>query len=206
MVVIGVLLGGLVVPLATEQDASKRRETNRLLLEVHNSLLGFAASNGRLPCPATAASAGLAAPSTATTACTSWHGFVPARTLGLSGPTDANNRLLDRWRNPVRYSLSSVSSGAYANAISLSLTPDFQICPSSACTTPIADNVVAVIFSLGADGCSTTSADQLENTDGDLRFVDRTFSEAAGAEFDDEMIWISPNSLTYHLVSAGQLN
>ncbi|MEP5763832.1 MAG: type II secretion system protein [Halieaceae bacterium] len=204
MVIIGALLGGLVIPLATQQDASKRRETNQLLQDVHDALMGFAAANGRLPCPATAASAGLASPNNATAACTTYNGFVPARTLGVAGPVDGNNRLIDRWLNPIRYSLSSAGGGGYSNGITLGLAPDLQICPNAACLTPIADTVVAVVFAQAAD--TNGSPDQLENTDGDTRFVQRNLSEAVGAEFDDELRWISPNSLTYQLVRAGQLN
>ncbi len=204
LMVIGALLGGLILPLSSQQDASKRRETGQLLDDIEGALLGFAAANGRLPCPATNGSAGLAAPNVATTACTTWNGFVPGRTLGVSGPTDGNNLLVDRWLRPIRYSLSSASGGAYANAITLNLVPDLQICGDGACATPIADQVVAVVFSQGDNTASST--DQAENTDNDQRFVTRTYSEATGAEFDDELRWISPNTLVYQLVRAGRLN
>ncbi len=206
MVVIGTLLGGLIIPLSTQQDTTKRRETNILLQDVQEALLGFAATNGRLPCPATNTSNGLSAPNNATSVCTSPHGFVPGRTLGLTGTIDSNTRPLDRWSNPIRYSLTTAGGGAYSNNITLGLVPDFQICTENTCATPIADNVVAVIFSQGSDGAATTSLDQLENTDGDTQFVRRTLSEAAGAEFDDEIIWLSPNVLTLQLVRAGRLN
>ena len=206
MVVIGTLLGGLIIPLSTQQDANKRRETGMIMKDARDALLGFAATTGRLPCPATSTSNGLAAPNNATTACTSFHGFVPGRTLGLTGPVDANSLPIDRWLNPVRYSLTSSAAGAYSNNISAGLVPDFQICTENTCSSPIADNVVAVVFSLGSDGTGTTSPDQLENTDADTQFVRRTISEATGAEFDDELLWISPHVLTLQLVRAGQLN
>ncbi len=206
MVVIGTLLGGLIIPLSTQQDTARRRETGVLLQDIQEALLGFAATNGRLPCPATSSSNGLSAPNSATTACTSNHGFVPGRTLGLTSATDSNNRPLDRWSNPIRYSLTAAAGGAYSNNITLGLVPDFQICTENTCAAPIADNVVAVIFSQGSDGASTTSPDQLENTDGDAQFVRRTLSEAAGAEFDDEIIWLSPNVLALQLVRSGRLN
>lgn len=204
LMVIGALLGGLIVPLATQQDASKRRETRILLDDVHAALLGFAAANGRLPCPATNASAGRAAPEGATLACNSYHGFVPARTLGIEGPTDDNNRLVDKWLRPVRYSLSNGDGNSYSQRIPLNLNPTFRICPDSACATPIAENVVAVIFSQAAD--INASADQNENTNGDVDFVTRSLTEAAGSEFDDEIRWLSPNTLVFNLVRSGQLN
>ncbi len=204
LLVIGALLGGLVVPLATQQDASKRRETGQLLDDVHAALIGFAVANGRLPCPATAASNGLAAPDNGTADCTTQHGFVPARTLGIQGPTDDNNLLTDRWLRPIRYSLSPADGRAYNRSIPLSMDPDFQICPDTTCATPIADKVVAVLVSQASD--TNNSTDQSENTNGDARFVTRTITEASGNEFDDEVRWISPNTLVYNLVRAGRLN
>ena len=206
LVILGVLLGGLITPLGTQQEVRKRKATDVKLLEIHNATLGFVANTGRLPCPATTTSNGLSAPNIATTACTSAHGFVPARTLGLVGEVDGNGLLIDEWLNPLRYSLTSAESGAYSNNIVLGLTPDFQACSQSACSSILADNIVAVIFSLGEDGTITTSADQLENTDGDTVFVTRTISESAGTEFDDHLQWISPNTLAFHLVQSGQIN
>jgi prepilin-type N-terminal cleavage/methylation domain-containing protein len=204
LMVIGALLGGLILPLSSQQDASKRRETNQLLDDVEAALLGFAAANGRLPCPATTGSAGQAAPNAATTTCTTWSGFVPARTLGVAGPTDGNNLLTDRWLRPLRYSLSSAEGGVYASAIPLNPLPDLVVCSDNACGTPIADRVVAVVFSQNEN--IANSPDQSENTDGDAVYVSRTESEATGAEFDDTLRWISPNTLVYQLVRAGRVN
>ena len=206
LMVIGALLGGLIIPLSTQQDASKRRETEQLLQDVHDALIGFAAANGRLPCPAEAGSNGLSSPPNAAV-CNDWDGFVPARTLGIEGPVDGNNLLIDRWLNPIRYTLSAAVGPAgerYSTNITLNLVPNLQICPNVACGTPIADAVVAVVFSQAAD--TTLSADQTENTDGDNRYVLRGISELAGSEFDDEMRWISPNELVFQLVRAGQIN
>ena len=51
VVIMSLLLGGLLGPLAAQQDAQKTAETRRLLEEVREGLLGFAAVQGRLPCP-----------------------------------------------------------------------------------------------------------------------------------------------------------
>ncbi len=206
MVIVGVLLGGLIAPIATQLDARKRAQAETQLSEIKQALLGFAASTGRLPCPATAASAGLPSPNAATVACTTAHGFVPSRSLGLQGAVDGNGRLLDPWLNPVRYSISTAGGGAYTNSITLGQVPNLTVCEDSPCASVTADAVVAVVVALGEDGTTTTSTDQLENIDADLVFVARTRSEAAGAEFDDHLVWISPNTLTYQLVRAGRFN
>jgi len=206
IVIIGLLIGGLVTPLSTQQAVAKRKSTEVQLQEIHDALLGFAARTGRLPCPATAASSGLASPNTATAACTSYSGFVPAATMGLSGPVDGNTLLVDEWLNPIRYTLSATGGGAYSSAITLGLAPDLQVCGQSACTSVLAAAAVAVVFSTGADGTTTASTDQLENTDADVIFVTRTVSEATGAEFDDQLVWMSPNTLAYQLVRSGRTN
>lgn len=206
LVILGVLLGGLITPFSTQLEASKRKGVETQLKDIHDALLGYVANTGRLPCPATATSNGLSAPVGATTNCTSPNGFVPIRTLDLNGSVDASNRLLDPWLNPIRYRLTTAAGGAYSNDITLGLTPDLQICQQSACSNIIADNVVAVIVSLGSDGTTTTSTDQLENIDNDVIFVERSISELGGSEFDDHLRWISPNTLAYQLVKSGQLD
>ncbi len=206
LVIAGVLLGGLITPFSTQLEVSKRKGTERQLNDIHDAILGFAAATGRLPCPATATSNGQSSPTTATTACTTANGFVPGRTLGLNGAVNANMLITDPWLNPVRYSVSTADAGNYTSALSLVINPDLRVCREAACTNVITDIGVAIIFSLGEDGTTTTSPDQIENTDNDNIFVTRTKSEQTGNEFDDHLIWISPHTLVYQLVKAGQLN
>src|SRR3954466_13391118 len=58
MVALAVLLAGLAVPIAAQVQMRRQDETRRLLDEARDAILGFAASNGRLPCPATEDSGG----------------------------------------------------------------------------------------------------------------------------------------------------
>lgn len=206
LVILGLLLGGLLGPLSEQQRNKAQNQVEQQLIEIENALLGFAAANGRLPCPASAASNGDEARNGAGN-CTNEHGFVPTLVLGLQGNTDANIRLLDPWLVPYRYSLSSVGTWEYAKDIQLNgSAATYQICSQSACSAVLAQNVVAVILSLGEGGnVATSSPDQLENTDADNVFVNRSPTEASGSEFNDSLRWISPNILIYQLVSAGQL-
>jgi prepilin-type N-terminal cleavage/methylation domain-containing protein len=210
MVIIGLLIGGLIMPLSSQRDLNNRKQAEQQLNEVHDALLGFAATYGRLPCPATTTSNGLAAPDMATTNCQQEHGFVPARTLGLNGSFSNTNLLLDAWNNPLRYSLSSVGTWVYANDIVLGvIDADYRICRQSGCggTSIVAEKIVAVIHSGGKDGAqTTTSPDQLENSDNDDDFASRTFSEGVNTEFDDLLRWVSPNALTFNLLRSGQLD
>jgi prepilin-type N-terminal cleavage/methylation domain-containing protein len=92
LVVIGLLLGGLMVPLAAQTDIRYRSDTEKTLADIREALIGFAIVNGRLPCPATATIASgdtnagveLTIGSGATLACSSPSGVLPWATLGVS--------------------------------------------------------------------------------------------------------------------------
>lgn len=59
LLIVGLVLGGLVVPLAKQVQARKISETATASREIKESLFGFAIVNGRFPCPATVATNGL---------------------------------------------------------------------------------------------------------------------------------------------------
>jgi len=52
LVIVALLLGGLLVPFGTQRDVEFMRATEKSLVEIREALIGFAAINGRLPCPA----------------------------------------------------------------------------------------------------------------------------------------------------------
>ena len=106
MAIIAVLIGGLLMPLAGQQDTRNRQDTEKALAVIQESLIGFAVVNGRLPCPATptlvsgtggscpAGGSATVAGCEATTgsgtslACVNASGVLPWATLGLP-ETDA---------------------------------------------------------------------------------------------------------------------
>ena len=124
LVIVATLLSSLLVPLVTQLDQKRTAETQRLLEQAREALIGFAAANNRLPCPATAASNGnesFAAGGSATTgACVltpGTTGFLPGATLGLS-PLDAQGFYVDAFasdRNRIRYAVSDQTIGGSTN-------------------------------------------------------------------------------------------
>ena len=50
--IVALLLGGLLVPFGSQRDIEMMRATDKSLVEIREALIGFAAINGRLPCPA----------------------------------------------------------------------------------------------------------------------------------------------------------
>jgi len=51
LAILGFLLGAVVMPVATQHEIRKFHETERMLREIKQALIGFAIVNGRLPCP-----------------------------------------------------------------------------------------------------------------------------------------------------------
>lgn len=52
LVIVGLLLGGLLMPLAAQVEVQRRVETEKAMEQIKEALMGFAMVNGRLPCPA----------------------------------------------------------------------------------------------------------------------------------------------------------
>lgn len=122
IVVIALLLGGILVPLQTQVESRKIDETQRILDQAREALIGYAAANGRFPCPASATSNGAesfaAGGSSANGNCSNFFdGFLPAATLGFT-PVDAQGYALDAWgftQNRIRYAVSNQTVNLITN-------------------------------------------------------------------------------------------
>lgn len=181
ILVMGLLLGGLVMPLAKQRDNAKIRDGLELLNAAKEAIEGFALTNGYLPCPATPASAGSSAAIAG--ACSVQHGFVPATTLNLTGQRNDDNLLVDPWGAPVRYSVSNsdvdgdsnwdfVTAGEMPDVTMPLLVPDLVVCSTAAgssagacgsVSTTLTQGAPVVLYSLGKDWANFSSADQVEN-------------------------------------------
>ena len=229
LLVLSLVIGGLLVPLATQVEQNRVAQAQRQLEEIREALIGFALANGRLPCPASPTSNGLESPAGGGL-CTHPHtGFVPAVTLGLS-QIDAQGYAVDPWsleQNRVRYAVTSSNGNAFTTAGAGSmravglpaLAPALRVCSTGAGATPtdcasgttLAANAVAVIYSLGPNAATGgTSTDEAQNpnpnsANADAVFVSRVRGSTAIAEFDDLVTWLSPNVLYARMVAAGQL-
>lgn len=181
LLIMGLVLGGLAMPLAVQRENSRIKDGQTQLQSIQTAIEGFALVNGFLPCPATPASAGYAAPSGG--ACTTQHGFVPATTLDVGGVRNADNLLLDPWGSPIRYSVTDsdadgngiwdfTSPGEMQSVTMSVLVPDLVVCSTAAgssatacgsTSVTLATRSPLVIYSLGKDWTSFASPDQLEN-------------------------------------------
>jgi prepilin-type N-terminal cleavage/methylation domain-containing protein len=234
LVIVALLSGGLMMSLMAQQDSVAASETQRRLNEARDALLGYAAANGRLPCPAAPGTTGVELPAGGGDCNNPWDGFLPAITLGLN-PTNENGYALDGWGNPIRYATTTHTAGALCptacatttngvktawngSAASLLFTPDLQLCntvtgmtgagatATCAAGADLASNAVAVIFSRGRNGASApVSNDEQANGDADRLFVFHTPTLNGANEFDDLVIWLSPNILYNRMIAAGRL-
>ena len=125
LLAIAILAGGLALPLAAQVQQKRAEESRRRLDEARDVVLAFAATHGRLPCPASDASRGEesfdAGGDASNGRCGHFSdGYLPAAALGVS-PLDADGFLRDAWdspRNRVRYAVY----GGAVNGIAQALT------------------------------------------------------------------------------------
>lgn len=223
LAILALLLGGLLMPLRQSLENTRRSDAKVQLAELEDALYGFAQANGRLPCPATPASGGREAP-LGGGVCTRQHGFVPSATLGLTGAVNVDGLLLDAWDNPLRYSVTTVNASAFTTAGAMrstglaALAPDLRICGDAPCAAQVATAIPAVVVSMGRNWAVFTAADEVANAGevvigggpsgatyriaNNLNFVSRDYSEV---NYDDLIIWLSPNILYTRMIAAGQL-
>jgi prepilin-type N-terminal cleavage/methylation domain-containing protein len=231
-VIISLLLATAMYTLSAQTEQRNFEETRRRLEAARELILAFAVVNGRLPCPATAASAGAEAFSGG--ACTSaYGGFLPAAAIGFQ-ITDAAGFALDAWQNRIRYAVSGAAptgcavgptlphfiNAANLRANGITCEPnDLVVCrqspavvTASACdagTSVTNQNiVVAIAFSTAKNGATgVTGVNEARNLDNNALFVSRTQDPvgAAGGEFDDQMTWITVGELYGKLIAAGIL-
>ncbi len=238
ILIMGLVLGGIAMPLSVQRENARIKQGDEQIAMVQSAIEGFALANGRLPCPATPASDGVADPSGG--GCTTQHGFVPATTLNLHGSRNDDNLLLDPWGAPLRYSVTASDAdtdgnwdftvpGEMRDVTMALLQPDIHVCSSASgasntscagANVTLSDAAPMIVYSLGKDWASFSSPDQLENVGttlgggasgatyrvaDNLVFVSRGRSKASGDEFDDQLLWLSANSLFRRMVDAGHL-
>lgn len=124
LTIVGLLLSGMIVTLGAQVELRNYSETQSRLEAAREALLAYAIANGRLPCPATSASAGaevrLATGVCGATTGTAFDyyggvsggvtgGLLPAVTLGFQ-PVDTSGFAVDAWTNRIRYAISRVNS------------------------------------------------------------------------------------------------
>jgi prepilin-type N-terminal cleavage/methylation domain-containing protein len=208
LVIVALLIGGVLAPLSTQKEQERRKENQQMLDEAREALLGFAIVNGRFPCPDTDPENSPASGqenACAPDSTTYYSGRLPWATLGI----DAE---FDPWGGGhfVKYTVNGTYVGTFdlsaeataaTGGNALDIHTNAGDCGSA--NNLVASNIPAVIRTTAKT--AFTSADEVENDDDDNCFVDREFSTIINAEFDDQLIWISPTILFNRMITAGKL-
>mgnify|MGYP000170966799 FL=1 len=207
LVIVALIIGGLLAPLSAQVEQTRRKATEQGIGSVHEAIIGFALSSGRLPCPDTDGD-GLENPAGGVGGCTNNSGMLPGATLGIAAA--------DGWGQAYRYLVAAefadntdgTSSGCGAATPGVS----FELCAvgdidvlDAAGGGSVAASVVAAIVSQAKNYGATAAADEAENMDNDRLLVSHRYTSAAGQEYDDIVSWISPNTLRAKMASAGIL-
>jgi prepilin-type N-terminal cleavage/methylation domain-containing protein len=175
MLIVGLLLGGMLLPMSKQLENRNNTETVRQLEDVKEAIIGFALANGRLPCPADPAIAsGASGAGLERATCNTGNdmvGVVPWATLGLRESDPWGRRLTYRvtWQfaDPVGstdYGNQSTQSGGGACTPAVAPTQaSYALCSAgditvdtrslaTRTTTTLASEVAAVIVSHGRNG------------------------------------------------------
>jgi len=225
LIILTLVVGGALVPLGAQIEQRQRAETQRTLDEIKEALIGYTLSHGVLPCPSdkdaiTGNPNGKAINNCTTSVIAT--GYIPWDTLGV------NNK--DAWNNLIRYAVATkfadTSNPFTLDTTSLNSTNTITIQTRNTTGTivTISSTIPATVFSLGKNGYGALSADFIaqssvpaSNLDekqnispNSLTYFSRTPAPAGtattvGGEFDDMVVWISPNILYNRMVAAGKL-
>jgi hypothetical protein len=199
------LLGTIVTPLQRQVENRKIELTANLLAKARSALLGYAAAHGYFPCPATSVSNGQEPAGTdhATGTCPTYHGFVPAATLGLED-LDPQGYAIDAWagaQNRMRYAVMNQAVGSAVNTRAFTRTNGmrtaaisslsdtslslFHVCGGAAgvvsatnCGTAptLVSTTPVVVWSVGSNATSGgVSADEAQNPNPNGGSEDRIF-------------------------------
>lgn len=201
LVIIGLMLGGLMMPLLARQDQRNLAETQRQLALIRSALTGFAASHRAadsrpyLPCPDSTGD-GSEDRDSDSGACsaTGNEGGLPWMDLGLGRS--------DGWGRGFRYRVDPDFANS-ATGFTFS-SPANLVVLQAAGAAKLADKLPLVVVSHGKLG-EGTGADERENSDGDGSFVSHEPSAAVDNEFDDVVIWLPAPLLFSQMVDAGTL-
>ncbi|MGB4468585.1 MAG: type II secretion system protein [Azovibrio sp.] len=196
MIILSLLVGGLIFPLAAQRGVQQLRQAETGLAEIREALLGFAAIHGHLPCPDTDTDPATAGYGEAESTCNApaQEGFLPFKSLGLQEK--------DPWEQRWRY---RVDRNFAASTSPITLATHFgsdSLLVKNAAGDPLTTTLerpIAIFYSFGpnqrADG-------------GNASFAATNAIYQANPpsnDFDDLLHWLARPTLISRLIASGRL-
>lgn len=203
-------------------DKRRVQRTQMLLADATDALTGFAAANGRLPRPAVSATDGRERPQPCASdeQCT---GFLPWVALGVAGE--------DAWGKLLRYSVTPAFTSYDYQPATAAATRTVQqrgadgelhyVAGGPACTAQLRCAALVLLshgkhnYGVSAHGVEQANAspgadggDEAVNATTSTHFITRAASskpDAPGGEFDDQLAWLSLQTLYARMRAARTL-
>lgn len=214
LLIVSALAGALFVPLRVYREQQARAQTQALLQEAKQALIGHALALHYLPCPDTDAIPDGWENLTGSQACVSSEGVLPWRQLELPA-TDA-------WGRFLRYRVDSSFShhSSWFGISQAENASNIQVQNEAGAVSSNASRPVAVVLSHGQNGWGGVQslsagrvsamgapihASEQENVDADNLFIDLAQQQTAAGNYDDMLVMLSPKVLITAMVNAQRL-
>lgn len=201
LVIIGIMLGGLIMPLSTQQEIKQRKEAERQQREIQEALLGYVALTGRLPCPTKVDDP--SDPSygqEGALPCLTSDGYLPWKTLGLTETDPWGSKRLNSSDAFIGYWRYRVDS-AFTTPITLALQPSDALIVKDASdwalTKVSPDSPIAIIYSTGPDRQANGLNSNADSSDFQ--------AGEPSKDFDDITFWISRPIVLNRLITVGRI-
>ncbi|MGQ2965792.1 type II secretion system protein, partial [Methylophilus sp.] len=190
------------------------QQTEQRLQMAQQALLGHAIIHHYLPCPDTDNPPDGWENLRADQSCVDEEGLLPWMQLGLVA-TDAWGRYF-RYRADRTFSQHT----QWFSVIDAEGASNIQVVGDSGAATSNPSRPAAIVLSHGENGlggiqsvsggvshtmAAPVHADEQENADGDLFFVDKARQQSGDAVFDDRLVMLSPKVLIQQMVQAQRL-
>lgn len=205
LLVITILASLLLVPVSGREEARRRHDTEAMLAEIRDALIGFAIIHGRLPCPTRAADPASSKYGLEESAPCNFTepGYLPWRSLGMA-QHDAwgveRRNAADPWIGYWHYRVApEFASGPVG--IGTTTSTDLDVKDNLSSNSMVDQKMlVALVFSTGPNQTPDKENATFESG------TNPVYSHGEPTTtFDDLLLWISRPTLLARLAEAGAL-
>ena len=205
LLIVALVAGGGLSLFSAQIEHQKYKDTEKLLHEAKDALIGFAILNGRLPCPSTTTDPANADYGLEDAACTvNTNGVLPWKTLGIA-EVDAwgvpRKTAAASWGGYLHYRADPAFVIAFNLATTTTASLNLRVQNSSGTAlTSTSQRPLAIIFSTGKNLTADGNNAIFRSTNAIYE------SDVTSQNFDDMTIWLSAPILFHRMIQAGRLS